>query len=369
MRGYLLRSVPKRSGKPAKKLSDALAAAGQPRSTRQLERAAQAGLIPSQFEGMQEEQVRQVVEAFDVLETTGSFDRATLAIFGAGTASIKRDKLERAYSRWVENSRHWIVSRGPGLARSLARQAAKRRDSAELRNRLRVLRATRFIPVIELLTSFYEDLIRIPDRGSASSPQALGELMEGLGIAAAARERLGNEQPLGGELPLRAIGTMLKALHLESLLATVRTASQEELDAARDDVRAFVDFARVVVSVTSRTHGLRYSMGLTLLAQIEDTVVALAAPPMIYLRKALPTQMLNVRELMDRALPGYRAMNLLLDELPPRYQQAFGGAEQLQALTAAERKDLRVRLNQFESAHPSEYGAIVHFDTDAQLAA
>jgi hypothetical protein len=359
--------MPKRSGKPAHRLKTRLSETRRHSTTRKLERLGAAGLIPSQTKGREDEVADQAAEALDLFDETGSYHRAVLAMVGRGQFRVERDKIEQAYARWVSGSRRWITSRGSGLAASLARQGSKRSDHAALRDRLKPLREARFMSVPELLASFYEDLILIVDRGAASSDHAFRELMEGLGVGPAVRERVGTEQPLGGDLPMQALKTVLKRLQLESLLAAVRHARDEDLELARDDARAFIDFARAATPLLSRTYGLHYSLGFALLADVSDTAVALTTPALMALRTALPAQMSRMRKTIDQALPGYRAMNHLLDDLPRRYHTVFADEARVRALPPDDFEEVRREVRRFQRAHADEFDSILAFDSSVTV--
>jgi hypothetical protein len=367
--------VPKRTSRAAEALRVALEELGEKVSTRQLERLGTAGLLEpttrqplgrgrGSISTQRPDAVRRAREALALIREHGRLDLAALAMFVRGYA-LEKSKLEQAYTQALLRLEAEMERvRGDAadyavaieIAGRLARAAARSPEQRALRTRLkRARQGRRYEPLRWLLQSLYIDAVLIMLSGRASSDQALTELMEATGVAAATSDHFKGERPPVTELPLDDLRALVRQTSFGAIARTVGLASQADLEVARADALAIVRFARAFTPVVQKVHGLPDAFGFASLAGFDELAVAFAIPGLLNVRSREPGEMDDLRMIMDAAAPRFEALSSLLDRIPARYHHVFQGSEHMDELSSAERAELRTIIDDFERTEPEKY--------------
>jgi hypothetical protein len=356
--------MPRRTSQLAIELSTTLESSEERVSPRQIERLSEAGLL-----GEPPYTPDLVTRTRDALELVRRYnerhDLATLVMFVQGRHRVGEERLKRAYAVAFERIEGWIDRRlGAGrdldaarpLAIKLAHRSAKEREDRDLRARLKATRPHEpFRSIRSLLEDFYTDVVLLIREGRPSSDQGLREVLEATGVAAIASERVPGRAPIVPSLPLQDIKRFARKTKLGGLVRRVSLASYEQLEQARDDTLAFVAFARVFAPFAKTVLGASQGFGFRAIANMTDLGIAFAVPGMLILSSLRPDEVAELRALLKRETPRFRAFGQLLQRIPQRYHPQLYDPKLVAALDEDARAELKTVIDGFEAQDPHGY--------------
>lgn len=329
-----------------------------------IERARQAGFVralepvgrSSRFD---ERLVREVAAFMTRSDGRTPLHEVALAVFAHGE-EIGEDAVRRAYNAYFDASERFLRGRSTGdpveagLAGApvMVRRFLRTKDGRRWKRRL----VDADYDADATLEQIVAELFAVMLGGPAPSEEMVRAFIEASGLAAAERERLGSLAPWAADLQVSEIAQTFPSFSMPVLRQLLVETSYRDLCRSRTATRKIVSLLNAVAPVMAKIVPTRDALGFAELTHLD---LDGQMPLMILAVRIFEERGYGVKKvvrLAERFAPLYRAMNVLLDEMPRRLRRfaAPNGIEQLNARSYPERLDFVRSLKSAIEQHPSE---------------
>lgn len=337
-------------------------------SARQVERVVARGLLarPEPGSSFPPEAEDLVIEISELLEEGLQFDDIAAVVFLRGWA-VNQDVLRTAYISIFERMLNLLKRTSPSddpfdiaeaAGQKLAARASRSDDGRAWRERLsgREESARGIFQSINIVMLWTVLLGQFPYQEEPHRQEALRELVDGAGLSAAEKDRIGALGPLTDSLPVDELGDVLDLFNLGMLKDTLDDALESDLIECRDSLVAIVGFCRSMTEYLSRVGNLPDAMGFGPMASIasDDITLATMVPWFLVLKAQFPELAApeHVSEL-QRMVPINEARVTLLDAIPTKFWPLMAlGEGAMQSLSEDDARELADSLDQFSNEHP-----------------